>query len=88
MVVLFASQVVNPTLPYPSVCMCQGVKRKREAMEAPPPALPPPAQTAKAAAQGGAQGVLARLDHLKCAVCLDFMVASHSVVPCGAPSVF
>ncbi len=66
--------------------MCQGAKRKREAAVAAPPALPPPARTAKAAAQGGAPGVLARLDHLKCAVCLEFMVASHSVVPCGAPS--
>ena len=28
--------------------------------------------------------MLERLDHLKCAVCLEFMVAAHSVVPCGA----
>ncbi|KAK9820995.1 hypothetical protein WJX81_005884 [Elliptochloris bilobata] len=55
----------------------QGVKRKREAMEAAPPPLPPPLPL------GPPRGVLERLDHLKCAVCLEFMVAAHTVVPCG-----
>ena len=60
----------------------QGLKRKREAMEAAPPLLPPLALTQEP--PRAAQGMLERLDHLKCAVCLEFMVAAHAVVPCGA----
>ena len=65
----------------------QGVKRKREAMEAAPGPVPARASPRGAAGPpaGAPAGMLERLDHLKCAVCLEFMVASHAMVPCGAP---
>lgn len=51
-------------------------------MEAAPPLAQPLAPAAPP--QRPERGMLERLDHLKCAVCLEFMVAAHSVVPCGA----
>ena len=65
----------------------QGVKRKREAMEAAPGPIAArvPPRGAAGAPPGAPAGMLERLDHLKCAVCLEFMVASHAMVPCGAP---